>query len=111
MGLGEYSGEYTGEMVAPPTWLVVLAAIPILLTLLLLVGFAWKEWRDHRRMRSSPVHAAAWAMDPDELDRAIRALGARERALLDAGDVDAADAVAADMLICVAVSERRDGAG
>lgn len=111
MGLGEYNGEYPADMATPPTWLAVLAAVPILLTLLLLAGFAWKEWREGRRMRSSPVHAAAWAMDPDELDRAIRALGARERELLEAGDVAAADAVAADMLICVAVSERRDGSG
>ncbi|WP_430332838.1 hypothetical protein [Rhodococcus sp. ACT016] len=111
MGLGEYSGDYSGDMVAPPTWLVVLAAIPIVLTVLLLLGFAWHEWRAHRRMTSSPVHAAAWAMEPEELAQAIHALGAREQALLEAGDVETADLVAADKMICLVVSERRDGAG
>ena len=111
MGLGDYTGDYAGEMVAPPTWLVVLAAIPLFLTVLLLLGFAWQELRARRRMTSSPVHAAAWAMEPDELATAIHALGAREQALLEAGDVETADLVAADKLICLAVSERRDDAG
>ncbi|WP_241566011.1 hypothetical protein [Prescottella agglutinans] len=110
MGFGEYPGDYSGELVAPPTWLVVLAAIPIVVTVLLLLWFAWQEWRSHRRMRSSPVHAAAWAMEPEELATAIRALGARERQLLEAGDVDAADQVAADKMICLVVSDRRGGA-
>ncbi|MDH6279960.1 hypothetical protein M2284_003697 [Rhodococcus sp. LBL1] len=111
MDLGGYTGEYSGEMVAPPTWLVVLAAIPIVVTVLLLLGFAWQEWRSYRRMTSSPVHAAAWAMEPDELATAIRALDARERALLEAGETDAADGVAADKMICLVVSDRRGGGG
>ncbi|CAM3046480.1 hypothetical protein RHDE110596_13930 [Prescottella defluvii] len=107
MGPGEYPGMYSGEMVVAPTWLVVAAMIPILLTALALAGFAWKEWADRRRTRSSPVHAAAWAMEHDELDRAIRALAAREHTLRMAGDLEAAQLVAADKDICVLVSDRR----
>lgn len=108
MGPGEYPGEFGGELVAPPTWLVVLAVLPLLAMVLLLGWFAWHEWRARSRTRASPVHAAAWAMDDDELARAIQALGDRERDLLAAGDVDAARAVAVDRDICVAVSERRE---
>ncbi|MGF7123747.1 hypothetical protein [Rhodococcus sp. BE178] len=109
MGPGEYPGEYSGELVAAPTWLVVVAMIPILLTILALIVFAWKEWGERRRARSSPVHAAAWAMEHDELDRAIRALAARERELLLAGEFEAANRTAADKDICVLVNERRHG--
>ncbi|MDV6271285.1 hypothetical protein R3Q16_32225, partial [Rhodococcus globerulus] len=55
--------EYSGELVAAPTWLVVVAMIPILLTMLALIVFALKEWGERRLARSSPVHAAAWAME------------------------------------------------
>jgi hypothetical protein len=44
MGPSEYPGEYSGELVAAPTWLVVVAMIPILLTMLALIVFALKEW-------------------------------------------------------------------
>lgn len=108
MGPGEYLGEFGGDLVTPPTWLVVLAVLPLLAMVVLLGWFAWQEWAARGRARRSPVHAAAWAMDDHELARAIQALSDRERDLLAAGDVDAAREVAVDRDICVAVSERRE---
>lgn len=107
MGPGEYPGVYSGEMTTPPTWLVLLVMVPLLAMVVLLGWFGWHEWRTRSRTRTSPVHAAAWAMDDDELGRAIQALTDRERELLAVGDVDTARAVAVDRDICVAVSERR----
>ncbi|SUE03737.1 hypothetical protein [Prescottella equi] len=107
MGPGEYPGVYSGEMTTPPTWLVLLAMVPLLAMVVLLGWFGWHEWRTRSRTRTSPVHAAAWAMDDEELGRAIQALTDRERELLAVGDVDTARAVAVDRDICVAVSERR----
>ncbi|WP_107983817.1 hypothetical protein [Rhodococcus sp. OK519] len=94
-------------MATPPTWLAVLAVLPVVAMMLALAWFGWQEWSARSRTRTSPVHAAAWAMDHDELARAIHALTDRERELLGAGDVDAARAVAVDRDICVAVAERR----
>ncbi|WP_420879949.1 hypothetical protein [Rhodococcus sp. (in: high G+C Gram-positive bacteria)] len=108
MGPGEYPGEFSGELVTPPTWLVILAVLPLLAMVLLLGWFGWHEWRARSRDRTSPVHAAAWAMDQDELARAIEALTDRERELLAVGDVATARAVAVDRDICRAVSERRE---
>lgn len=52
---------------------------------------------------SDPVLGAAEEMTRDELERAVEALGARERELLLAGDVASAREIALDKWLCLSV--------
>ncbi|MBM4608127.1 hypothetical protein GS416_05490 [Rhodococcus hoagii] len=68
----------------------------------LTMGRAW-SMRRRSCVETSSVVRAASEMNTWELEQAIAALGAPERELLIAGDVEAARQIAADKMVCLSV--------
>nr|AVR64912.1 hypothetical protein pRERM330c [Prescottella equi] len=86
---------------------LAVVVLPLVAVLALTMGRAW-SMRRRSCVETSSVVRAASEMNTWELEQAIAALGARERELLIAGDVEAARQIAADKMVCLSVRAQLD---